>query len=90
MILPMADKPANTGCSNEARPVIDAEECKGCERCIVACPRKVLRLRKGINRRGVRPAEYVGAGCNGCGICFYNCPEPYAIRVESPDRPHKA
>ena len=20
--------------------------------------------------------------CIGCGMCFYNCPEPYAIRVE--------
>jgi Fe-S-cluster-containing hydrogenase component 2 len=24
---------------------------------------------------------YVGEGCTGCGICFYACPEPGAIKV---------
>jgi Fe-S-cluster-containing hydrogenase component 2 len=24
---------------------------------------------------------YTGEGCTGCGICFYACPEPGAIRV---------
>lgn len=66
------------------RPVIDADECKSCGRCINACPKKCLRLATGLNRRGVRPAEYAGEGCTGCGICFYNCPEPYAITVEKP------
>jgi len=37
-----------------------------------------------LNSRGVKPAEYVGEGCTGCAICFYNCPEPYAIIVEKP------
>jgi hypothetical protein len=25
-----------------------------------------------------------GYGCIGCGMCFYNCPEPYAIKVVKP------
>jgi NAD-dependent dihydropyrimidine dehydrogenase PreA subunit len=24
---------------------------------------------------------YDGHGCNGCGLCFFVCPEPGAIRV---------
>ena len=64
------------------RPVIDEAVCKGCGRCVAACPKKVLRMATRLGTRGVRPAEYAGAGCVGCGICFYNCPEPYALAVE--------
>jgi len=65
-------------------PVIDADECKSCGRCVAACPRNCLRLAERLNKRGVRPVEYVGEGCTGCAMCFYNCPEPYAIMVERP------
>lgn len=65
-----------------SKPVIDLNECKGCGRCVAACPKKVLRIAEGLNSRGVRPAEYVGEGCIGCGMCFYTCPEPYALKVE--------
>ncbi|MFZ4396645.1 MAG: 4Fe-4S dicluster domain-containing protein [Kiritimatiellia bacterium] len=82
----MPVKKVNEGKAAPPHPVIDAEECKGCRRCISACPRQVLRLRAGINHRGVQPAEYLGCGCTGCGICFYNCPEPYVIRVETPEK----
>ena len=68
----------------QPRPVIDADECKSCGRCVAACPKKCLRLSEHLNRRGVRPAEYVGSGCTGCAVCFYNCPEPYVIAVEKP------
>lgn len=80
----MADKQLKAGNQAQSRPVIDTEECKGCGRCVAACPQKVLRMRPRINHRGVQPAEYAGEGCVGCGICFYNCPEPYGIEVETP------
>lgn len=66
------------------RPVIDADECKSCGRCVAACPQKCLRIADHLNRRGVKPAEYVGKGCTGCAACFYNCPEPYVITIEKP------
>jgi len=78
----MQDKKGTEKSARQARPTIDDEECKGCGRCVAACPRKALRLRKSINRRGILSAEYVGSGCTGCEICFYNCPEFYALKVE--------
>ena len=62
-------------------PVFNEDHCKGCGRCVAACPKKVLRIKTTLNKRGVNPAEYVGEGCIGCAMCFYNCPEPYAIKV---------
>lgn len=66
------------------RPEINADECKSCGRCVAACPKKVLIISDRYNARGVKPVIYSGEGCIGCGICFYNCPEPYAIRVVKP------
>jgi NAD-dependent dihydropyrimidine dehydrogenase PreA subunit len=67
-------------------PVIDEDECKGCGRCIAACPKKVLKSSGRTSRKGFVTAEYAGEGCTGCLICFYNCPEPYAIEVHKADR----
>ena len=78
------------GAAAKSRPVIHPEECKGCGRCVVACPKKVLRFRAGLNSRGNRVVEYAGEGCVGCGSCFYNCPEPYALDVIIPEKPAAA
>lgn len=67
-------------------PIIIADECKGCGRCVAACPRKVLRTSGKVNRQGYVAIEYAGEGCSGCFICFYNCPEPFAIEVYRPDK----
>ncbi len=61
---------------------IEADNCKGCGRCVDACPRKCLEIGDRPNAIGVAAVRYKGEGCISCGICFYNCPEPYALRVE--------
>ncbi|MFZ2656566.1 MAG: ferredoxin family protein [Victivallales bacterium] len=61
--------------------VISINECKGCERCIRACPKKLLHIENKLNSRGYRYVLYAGEGCVGCGSCFYSCPEPGAITV---------
>ena len=66
--------------------VINALECKACERCIIACPANVLALGEELNVRGYRFAVYSGEGCIGCGNCYYTCPEPFAIEVHIPSK----
>lgn len=61
--------------------IIEKDECKGCERCVNACPQSVLEMAKHLNKFGYPYAIYSGNGCTGCGACFYNCPEPGAITV---------
>ncbi|MCQ2389598.1 MAG: 4Fe-4S dicluster domain-containing protein [Kiritimatiellae bacterium] len=65
-----------------AKPIIDEDCCKGCGRCAAACPKGCLALTDHFNKAGLKPVAYKGEGCTGCATCFYNCPEPYAIKVE--------
>ena len=65
-------------------PVINIIECKACERCIVACPRSVLKMSDQLNERGYHYVEYLGEGCTGCANCYYTCPEPLAIEIHIP------
>ena len=61
---------------------ISCDNCKGCGRCVAACPQKCLEIGEELNAMGIKAVKYKGEGCISCGICFYNCPEPYAIKVE--------
>lgn len=60
---------------------IDLDLCKGCVRCVNACPKKLLKMSDTINSMGFPVAIYAGKGCIGCGACFYGCPEAGAITV---------
>jgi 2-oxoisovalerate ferredoxin oxidoreductase delta subunit len=62
-------------------PVIEKEQCKGCGRCVYACPKSVLNMVDDLNMMGYSHAVYSGEGCTGCGACFYNCPEPGAVTI---------
>ncbi|MBQ6705323.1 MAG: 4Fe-4S binding protein [Opitutales bacterium] len=63
-------------------PKIRSDECKGCERCVIACPKNVLALGTTLNVMGL-PHVFVAdeSACTGCSLCFYTCPEPGAISI---------
>lgn len=72
--------------NKEPYPIIHKDECKACERCIIGCPDKLLHISTEVNSKGYQYAIYNGKGCNGCGTCYYTCPEPLAIEVHIPKK----
>ncbi len=64
------------------KPILEQEYCKGCERCVIACPKDALHLSSEINpMSGITPVEIEYEICNGCGLCIAACPEPYGLRA---------
>ena len=56
--------------------VVDAERCKGCELCVVACPMKVLALSGEVYGKGYRFSRMVSPeACTGCASCASVCPD---------------
>ncbi|MFZ0035182.1 MAG: AMP-binding protein, partial [Sedimentisphaerales bacterium] len=51
-------------------PIINAKECKACERCVIDCPANVLKIGDEFNERGYRSVVYSGDGCIGCCACY--------------------
>ena len=40
-----------------SHPEIEADSCKGCGRCVAACPRHCLELQTTLNKMGIKPVE---------------------------------
>lgn len=74
---------------HQAFPLIYKNECKACNRCIIACKQNALELSHDLNEGGYNYAQYKGEGCNGCGDCYYMCPEPLAIEIRIPKKKSK-
>ena len=56
--------------------VVDKKFCKGCLRCVEACPKGCLDLSGLTNDQGY---DYVAfqenAPCVACGLCYLVCPD---------------
>lgn len=62
------------------KPFVLPEFCKGCGRCIAACPKGCIKMGTEINPiSGLVAIEIDLEKCNGCGLCFSACPEPYGL-----------
>ncbi len=60
--------------------VLTPELCKGCGRCIEACPKHAIHLGDEINQvSGLIPVQIDYGICNHCGLCVSACPEPYGL-----------
>jgi len=54
--------------------IINEDWCKGCEICVVFCPKNVLAMEK--NKAKVIEPD----ACTGCQLCEIYCPD-FAIKV---------
>jgi len=70
------------------KPFLQPEYCKGCLRCVDACPKHCIEPGSEINpATGLIPVELHLDACNGCSLCMQACPEPYGLRPET-ERAH--
>jgi 2-oxoglutarate ferredoxin oxidoreductase subunit delta len=61
---------------------INRKRCKGCQLCIVYCPKKNIKIDTVINEAGIFPAVVIAEeDCTGCGFCYLMCPDA-CIEIE--------
>ena len=67
----------NKGGNTMANVTFNEDLCKGCGRCVDACPKKILRLSpERINVKGHHPAEMTDQEkCIACAFCATMCPD---------------
>jgi 2-oxoglutarate ferredoxin oxidoreductase subunit delta len=57
---------------------IDQLSCKGCQLCVLFCPKQVIEIDESLlNAGGYHPANLVDPEnhCTGCAICAVICPD---------------
>jgi len=59
-----------------AKIKINNERCKGCQLCVITCPRGLISLTGVFNRLGLKVAKFKGSKeCSGCTFCAIVCPD---------------
>ena len=70
--------------SSRPKPFLEPEYCKGCLRCVDACPKDCITEGHDINAlTGLVPVHLDLDHCNGCQLCIQACPEPYGLRPQA-------
>jgi len=66
--------------------IIIADRCKGCGFCVEYCPKEVLVMSEGFNRKGYHPPEVVKNGeCVNCNLCEMICPDFAIFSTAAPN-----
>lgn len=66
-----------------ALPFLLPQFCKGCGRCIDACPKHLIEQDSHVNpESGLQPVHIDLDECNACGLCIDACPEPFGLHGE--------
>lgn len=56
--------------------IFDADRCKGCGLCILACPKAVLAFSGKLNKSGYDVVHMKSPeDCIGCAFCAMTCPD---------------
>lgn len=72
----------STKTKERPKPFLLPKYCKGCGRCIEACPKDCIQFGTEINEEsGLLPVLIDYEYCNGCGLCVVACPEPYGLQA---------
>ncbi len=65
-----------------AKLKINKKRCKGCQLCIIFCPKKNIKLDTALNESGIYPAVVIAEeNCTGCGMCYVMGPD-VCIEIE--------
>lgn len=82
----MHEAPRASSAASRPLPELEAQFCKGCGRCIGACPKHCIGFAESVDpRTGLTPVVLDLEECNGCGLCVTACPEPYGLHVALPE-----
>ncbi len=79
------DAPRSAAAATRPKPFLFPEFCKGCGRCIGACPKHCISFSDQVDpATGLVPVALDLDACNGCGLCITACPEPYGLHEAPP------
>ncbi len=56
---------------------INTKTCKGCELCILYCPKGCIKQDNFFNKKGIKPILFLDEDnkCTGCSFCAIVCPD---------------
>ncbi len=70
--------------TDRPRPVVNLENCTGCEYCVDYCPENVLEMRL-VEGHHVKTSHLVGEKtCIGCALCAEVCPHEAITMIDAP------
>lgn len=59
-----------------AKITVNKDKCKGCLLCVSFCPKGLLKINEGLNKKGSRYMKFEGTQeCLGCAMCAIICPD---------------